>query len=144
MESEAVPFTFPIDGGKGGEEVRQAPMAYVPDLVKKVVQLLDQNDKYTHMHTNEWVISLIIHRVGRLNKGHKFIPSDEIWVKLGGDKGGSTMKVSFQILNCPNPNSPTNTCVFVAYEGPDTKTNLHVALDRYKSQIQELQNLKWR
>lgn len=71
-----------------------------------------------------------------------FIPSNEIWVKLGGDKGGSTMKVSFQILNCPNPNSPNNTCVFVAYEGPDSKTNLHVALDRYKSQVEELQNLE--
>ena len=45
IESEAVPLTFSIDGGRGGEEVRQAPMAYLPDLVKKVVQLLDQNDK---------------------------------------------------------------------------------------------------
>ena len=45
IECEAVPLTFPLDGGKGGEEVRQAPMAYVPNLVEKVVQLLDQNDK---------------------------------------------------------------------------------------------------
>ena len=43
IEGEAVPFTFSVDSG--GEEVRKAPMAYVPDLVSKVVQLLDQNDK---------------------------------------------------------------------------------------------------
>lgn len=45
IEAEAVPFTFLLDGGKGGEEVRQAPMAYVPNLVAKVVQLLDQNER---------------------------------------------------------------------------------------------------
>lgn len=28
IESEAVPLTFSLDGGRGGEEVRQAPMAY--------------------------------------------------------------------------------------------------------------------
>lgn len=42
IECEAVPLTFSLEGG---EEVRQAPMAFVPNLVEKVVQLLDQNDK---------------------------------------------------------------------------------------------------
>lgn len=45
LTSESIAFTFLIDGGAGGEEVRKAPMAYVPDLVAKVTQLLDQNDK---------------------------------------------------------------------------------------------------
>lgn len=75
---------------------------------------------------------------------HHFIPQDEIWLKIGGDKGGKSMKVNFQILNCPHPNSPTNTCVFIVYEGPDSKTNLHVAMDRYRSQVEELKKLKWR
>ena len=86
---------------------------------------------HTHTHTQhkrEWFFN-IMYRVGRLTH-HDFIPADEIWVKLGGDKGGSLMMVTFQILNCPHPNSPTNTCVFVAYEGLDSQTNLHVALDR--------------
>ena len=43
VASETVPFTFALDDG--GEEIRQSPMAYVPDLVSKVKQLLDQNDK---------------------------------------------------------------------------------------------------
>lgn len=43
LASELVPFTFALDGG--GEEVRKAPMAFVPDLPSKVKQLLDQNDR---------------------------------------------------------------------------------------------------
>jgi hypothetical protein len=43
LESETVLFTFSLDGG--AEEVRKAPMAYVPDLVGKVKQLLDENEK---------------------------------------------------------------------------------------------------
>lgn len=41
--AEAVVLTFPLEGG--GEELRKAPFAYIPDLKHKVVQLLDQNDK---------------------------------------------------------------------------------------------------
>ncbi len=42
LSSEAVPFTFAVEGG---EEIRRAPMAYVPNLVAKVTQLLNQNDQ---------------------------------------------------------------------------------------------------
>lgn len=43
LQSETAAFTFGLDGG--GEEIRKAPIAYVPDLVAKVKQLLDQNDR---------------------------------------------------------------------------------------------------
>lgn len=43
LASEMVAFTYSLDGG--GEEVRKAPMAYVPDLPAKVIQLLEQNDR---------------------------------------------------------------------------------------------------
>lgn len=43
LASELVPFTFSLDGG--GEEIRKAPMAYIPDLQAKIKQLLDQNDR---------------------------------------------------------------------------------------------------
>jgi hypothetical protein len=82
--------------------------------------------------------------LGRLTANKETIPDAEVWLKIGGDKGGKSMKVNFQILNLPHPNSVTNTCVFLAYEGPDTKTNLYVALARYKSQIDTLQQLKWK
>ena len=82
--------------------------------------------------------------MGRLNSDGINIPPGEIWLKLGGDKGGGSMKMNFQILNTPHPNSVVNTCVFIAYEGPDSKTNLYIALARYKSQIEELQKLIWK
>ena len=41
------------------------------------------------------------------------IPQDEIWIKLGGDKGGDTMKVSFQIVNVATPNSVKKQWCFV-------------------------------
>ena len=74
----------------------------------------------------------------------EYIPDSEIWVKLGGDKGGKTMKLNFQILNVSHPNSPVNTCVFLLFEAPDTKVNLRLALDRYKSQVDQLKQLTWR
>ena len=43
LASELVAFTFSVDGG--GDEVRKAPMAYVPDLPAKIMQLLEQNDR---------------------------------------------------------------------------------------------------
>jgi hypothetical protein len=75
---------------------------------------------------------------------HDIIPDDEIWVKLGGDKGGGSVKINFQIANCLHPNAVTNTCVFAAFEAADTATNLHVALDQYMSQVTDLQRLVWR
>ena len=74
----------------------------------------------------------------------KGMPEGEVWVKLGGDKGGSCMKVQAQLCNVPTPNSPKNTSVFTAFEAPDTVTNLHIALERYKDQVIQLQSLTWR
>jgi hypothetical protein len=62
-------------------------------------------------------------------------------VKLGGDKGGSSFKMNFQIVNTPRPNSVQNTCVFTAFEAPDTKTNLHLTLIRYQEAVR---HMHWR
>lgn len=48
LTSESVAFTVSLEGG--GEEIRKAPMAYVPDLPEKVIQLLEQNDRYFLYH----------------------------------------------------------------------------------------------
>ncbi len=72
------------------------------------------------------------------------IPSTELWLKLGGDKGGSSFKMNFQIVNVQHPNSIQNTCVFTAFEAPDTKTNLHITLERYQGPVSLLQNHTWR
>ena len=69
---------------------------------------------------------------------------EEIWVKVGGDKGGTSAKNAFQLCNVPHPNSIQNTCVFAVFEAKDTPTNLHIALDRYREQITSLQSFIWR
>ncbi len=43
LESEAVPFSFALK--HGGEDLRPAPLVYVPDVAAKVFQLLDQNER---------------------------------------------------------------------------------------------------
>ena len=73
-----------------------------------------------------------------------FIPENEIWVKLGGDRGGGIFKATFQIVNVPNPNSVLNICVFCCFMAGDSTYNLHVALDRYKLQVNKLQGMRWR
>ena len=44
LKCENVSFSFYLDHHTY-EEIRKAPLAYVPDLVGKVTQLLDQNDR---------------------------------------------------------------------------------------------------
>ena len=75
---------------------------------------------------------------------HAGIPNDELWVKIGGDTGGGTFKMNFQIVNIESPNSPQNTCVFAIFEAKDTTTNLHVALDRFKDDIGSLSETQWK
>ena len=72
------------------------------------------------------------------------IPSDEVWIKIGGDKGGSSFKMSVQLVNVEKPNSVKNSTVFALFEAPDTVANLHIALDRYKNAISDIQASKWR
>lgn len=72
------------------------------------------------------------------------IPEDEIWIKIGGDKGGGSFKMNFQICNVDCCNSKTNTCIFCIFLAYDSVTNLHIGLDRYVDQIKELQAMKWK
>ena len=52
--------------------------------------------------------------MGRLGD---LVPQDEIWVKLGGDKGGGSFKMFLQLVNTSHPNSIKNTFVFSVFEG---------------------------
>ena len=44
IEGKVAPFSFPLT--KGGEELRGAVLVYIPHLVTKVIQLLDDDDRY--------------------------------------------------------------------------------------------------
>ena len=45
---------------------------------------------------------------------HGAIPEDELWIKLGGDKGRGSFKFNFQLVNTSHPNSVKKT-VLVSY-----------------------------
>ncbi|KAL5484105.1 hypothetical protein EMCRGX_G020553 [Ephydatia muelleri] len=125
LEGEVAPFSFKMP--TGGEEIRGAPLVYVPNLIQKIIQTLEEQDSSA-----------------RLTWHGGFIPENEIWVKLGGDRGGGILKATFHIVNVPNPNSVLNTCVFCCFMAGDSTYNLHVALDRYKLQVNKLQGMRWR
>ena len=43
LKGEIAPFSFPIPSG--GKEIKGAPLVYIPQLVDKVVQLLEGNER---------------------------------------------------------------------------------------------------
>lgn len=122
---EKVALTFPLKDGHRGEEVKLRPYGYIPDLWAKVVQLLEENERYAVGKCFSIVTVPSCNRHGRLSWHEGRIPSEEIWLKIGGDKGGGTFKMAVQIVH---PNSPNNTCVFSIFEAPDSVTNLTVGL----------------
>jgi FAD/FMN-containing dehydrogenase len=84
------------------------------------------------------------HRHGRLSWHQGRLPEDEIWIKVGGDKGGGTFKMAIQIVNVLHPNSPNNTCVFCIFQGPDSVTNLTVMAHRFQEQVDALESRQWK
>ena len=78
----------------GGFVTRDCPLVQVSNLVKFVEQRLNEYDE------NNWLVY-----------GHNNIPTSEIWIKIGGDHGGSSFKISIQVLNLERPNSRENTNV---------------------------------
>ena len=70
------------------------------------------------------------------------IPEDEIWIKLGGDKGQGSFKFNMQLVNTKNPNSVKKTMLLSVFNAGDSTTNLHIALDRYREHIDECQGMK--
>ena len=70
------------------------------------------------------------------------IPSHEIWVKLGGDKGHGSFKFNLQLVNTATPNSMKNTSLLSVFKAADTTTNLHTALHMYRDHVVEAQGME--
>ena len=144
--AETAPFSFMLK--EGGEEIRSSPYVYVASLWEKVRSMLDQSERYMYLtqQPSQCHIPFPTHCVSNdcLHWHGGRIPSDEIWVKVGGDKGGNTFKMCFQIVNTKTPNSPSNTCVFSIFEAPDSVTNLKVIGDRFGEEICNLEHQTWK
>ena len=87
---------------------------------------------------NNGALMYMQHRNTRHTWHGGFIHESEIWVKLGGDRGGGIF------TECKCSNSVLNICVFCCFMTGDSTHNLHVALHRYKLQVNKLQWMKWR
>ena len=75
---------------------------------------------------------------------HSFLKDNEIHVKIGGDHGDGSFKLSYQITNVSHPNSTDNTVVFSIFEAKDYRSNVKIGLTRFQEQINALQTMKWR
>ena len=64
--------------------------------------------------------------------------------KVGGDAGGGSFKMAFQIAHVQKPNSKTNTVVFAMFHAKDSWANLKTALLQYKQQVNILKESGWR
>ena len=69
---------------------------------------------------------------------------NETHIKIGGDHGGGSFKMSYQICSTATPNSKDNTIVFSVFEAKDRNANLKIGLSRYQFQVDELQTMKWK
>ena len=75
---------------------------------------------------------------------HSFIKDNEIHVKIGGEHGGGSFKLSNQIANVSHPNNNDNTVIISIFEAKDYRSNKKIGLTKFREQINALQTMKWR
>jgi hypothetical protein len=85
---------------------------------------------------------MVVYRSGPGLVSHGRIPDDELWIKLGGDKGHGSFKFNLQLCNTLHPNSQKNTTLLAMCMAGDTVANLHVALDQYQEQLTEIEGMQ--
>ena len=59
-------------------------------------------------------------------------------LNLGVTRVGGSFKLMLELANTQNPNSKHNTMVLCAFQATDSAVNLHIALDRYKDQVDSI------
>ncbi|XP_035663161.1 uncharacterized protein LOC118406879 [Branchiostoma floridae] len=123
IKAENLPFSVK---GKTDSTVQLLPCAYVESLKDAIFDNLQRKEK---ANTLTW---------------HDGNIPEEIWVKIGGDHGGPSFKMAFQILNKEHPNSKFNTTVFCIFNAKDSRENLNLATSRYSADIQDIQQSKWK
>ena len=71
------------------------------------------------------------------------MPKEEVWVKLGGDHGGGSLKLSLQIANTFHANAVRKTIPFLVFAAPDSVDNLATTIKPYTAQVEQLQSTMW-
>ena len=124
LQVELAPLTKKSTSGKHLQVILR-PWAYLYNLVAHVIKRFDDIKA-----SNQQII-------------HSFITPGEVHVKIGGDHGGNSFKMCYQIANIKNPNRKENTVVFSLFEAKDSRSNLRVCLARFQPQVNMLQSVKW-
>ncbi|XP_065675300.1 uncharacterized protein LOC136091551 [Hydra vulgaris] len=122
---ENAPFTFEKEI-KGTFEIKDASYGYIENLQTHIFKHLDQLESCKSLHY------------------HEFFPEKEIQIKIGGDYGGGSFKMTYQVANTINPNSKDNTIVFSIFEAKDYQINIKVAISRFEKEIEDLQKMKYK
>ncbi|XP_071795593.1 uncharacterized protein [Asterias amurensis] len=112
--------------GVNGKVTVDVPFVFVKDLLAMILDYLERHQSK-----------------GSLTWRNGVIPENEIWIKVGGDKGGTSFKLDFQIANTHRPNSYQNTVVFACFEAPDSSANLQCLIPILE-QLSSLQRQTWR
>ena len=60
------------------------------------------------------------------------------------DKGHGSFKLNMQVVNTSHPNSIWNTHLLAVFKAGDNVHKLHTALDQFKLQVDELQEMRYR
>lgn len=132
---------------------RQFIAQHVPKYVKKEVPMVKRNGDVVlaSMVCFPDLAANIIHYLDMYERNNELtwrngtIPSNKIWLKLGGDHGGGSFKFVMQIANHELPNSVFNTIPICIFDCHDTYNNLATALSIYADQIRKLQSeVTWR
>ena len=118
---------------------------YAPLLVKVSDKRVIKNVPWCY------VFNLVGHILDRLNKlkecdlirKHYFIPDNEVHIKIGGDHGGGSFKMAYQVPNVNHPNRIDNTVIFSIFEAKDTISTLRMCLERFKAHVNKLTSVTW-
>ena len=118
---------FNCETAVNGKELKSTPCVYVTDLASFVTDTLDtfQAQDLLTWHNNA-------------------IPEDQIWLKVGGDHGGGSFKMSLQIANIQSPNSKHNTFMICMANAKDSRHNVREILCTYRKEIDALENMTWK
>ncbi|XP_072019294.1 uncharacterized protein [Amphiura filiformis] len=90
----------------------------------------------------DYIASHIEKQLDMNNTWHDDNFNQELWLKIGGDKGGTTTKMAFQLVNQNAPNSSASTNIISMFEATDTYINLKEVFSNLSEQISELMKVK--
>eukprot|EP00117_Sycon_ciliatum_P016182 scpid19464/ scgid4041/ E3 ubiquitin-protein ligase NRDP1; RING finger protein 41 &gt; E3 ubiquitin-protein ligase NRDP1; RING finger protein 41 len=120
-------------------------------LVAKEVPLLDSSGTVimSPVVCFDNLVELVLHFVELNEEAGTLVwegacPEDELWVKIGGDHGGHSFKLCFQLVNVLHPNSLSNTVPFLVFAAKDSPSNLATAFQPYAEQVDRLRSCSWK